>query len=229
MKISIIIPALNEAENLSVLIPYLKKHSSEKNIAEIIIADGNSEDETKNLFQSEPGVIFLKGNRGRAKQMNAGAKIATGAILYFLHADSYPPKNFDTQIITSIKKSEKPGCFRLKFDDNHHFLRISQWFTRWNFPICRGGDQSLFITKNLFEKMGGFNEAYSIYEDNEFTNRLYKSVGFTVLPGFVLTSARKYHKKGVYNLQFHFTIIHIKKLTGSSPDALYTYYKKHIS
>ncbi|WP_340199829.1 TIGR04283 family arsenosugar biosynthesis glycosyltransferase [Ascidiimonas sp. W6] len=228
MKISIIIPALNEADNLSVLIPYLIKNSNTGNIAEIIISDGDSSDGSSNLFQNVPGVVFLSSKQGRAIQMNHGAREASAEVLYFLHADSFPPKQFDIKILQKIQEGREAGCFRLKFDYKHPFLLISQWCTRWNFAICRGGDQSLFITKALFFKMNGFNENYTIYEDNEFTNRLYKERNFTVLPDYVKTSARKYRKLGVYKLQYHFAVIHFKKLTGASPDALYKYYKKHI-
>lgn len=229
MKISIVIPVLNEAENLSELIPYLLANSFPDNIAEIIISDGGSVDNTKDLFACNPKILFFSGLKGRAPQMNNGARLATGDILYFLHADSFPPTQFDTKILQAIRRNQDAGCFRLKFDDKHLFLRISQWFTRWNFPICRGGDQSLFITKELFNKMEGFNETYKIYEDNEFTKRLYKKGNFEVLQDYVLTSARKYRNLGVYKLQYHFAIIHLKKLLGASPETLHKYYRKHIA
>lgn len=228
MKISIVIPTLNEAHNLSVLIPYLRANSLKTSIAEIIISDGESEDNTHELFKEDKDIIFISGSRGRAQQMNRGAQIASGEIYYFLHADSFPPSGFDQKILGEIGLGHYAGCFRLKFDDAHPFLRISQWFSKWNFPICRGGDQSLFITKKQFEEMNGFNEAYTIYEDNEFTNRLYKKGNFIVIQDAILTSARKYHEIGVYRLQYHFAVIHLKKLLGASPEALYTYYTKHI-
>jgi rSAM/selenodomain-associated transferase 2 len=229
MKISVIIPTLNEAENLSVLIPHILKNSTEDQLVEIIISDGGSKDNTESLFNKTSKTLFLSGKRGRACQMNKGAEKATGEILYFLHADSFPPANFDSQIINAVEQGEEAGCFRLKFDYNHHFLRLSQWFTQWNFPIFRGGDQSLFITKALFTQMDGFNENYVIYEDNELTSRLYKQASFTVLSDYVLTSARKYRKIGVYKLQYHFSMIHLKKIMGASPQKLYEYYKKNIA
>ncbi|XLS28706.1 TIGR04283 family arsenosugar biosynthesis glycosyltransferase [Flavobacteriaceae bacterium M23B6Z8] len=228
MKISIIIPVLNEADNLSKLIPHLHENSLSKNIEEIIVSDGGSVDNSKEVIKKEQNVRFIIGPKGRALQMNKGARLAKGDILYFLHADSFPPAQFDKKILQAVSKKQEAGCFRLKFDDKHLLLRVSQWFTRWNFSICRGGDQSLFITKSLFEEMGGFNEDYTIYEDNEFTNRLYKKSSFIVLPEYVLTSARKYRNIGVFKLQYHFAVIHLKKIFGASPETLYSYYRKHI-
>ena len=81
--------------------------------------------------------------------MNAGAKAATGSILYFLHADSFPPKNFDQHIINEVEKGNSAGCFRLKFDSNHWWLRLASWLTQFRWRACRGGDQSQFITKKI--------------------------------------------------------------------------------
>jgi GT2 family glycosyltransferase len=170
----------------------------------------------------------MSSEKGKAKQMNLGARYAKGTILYFLHADTFPPAHFDTAITTAVEKDEKAGCFRLQFNSPSRFLLFFSWFTRFNIPLCRGGDQSLFITKNLFKKMGGFNDSYRIYEDNEFIGRLYRQASFTVLPLKVLTSARKYEVNGTWTLQYHFTVIHLKKFLGSPPEKLYAYYSKNI-
>lgn len=161
--------------------------------------------------------------------MNLGAKMANGSILYFLHADTYPPKNFDTHILHAVSNGKSAGCFRMKFDSQNWLLRVSAWFTRINHSMCRGGDQSLFITKALWHRSNGFNEAYIIYEDTEFIGRLYKLDGFKVLPQEVLTSARKYNKNGTIRLQYHFGMIHLIKLMGAGPERLYRYYQKNIT
>jgi hypothetical protein len=107
-------------------------------------------------------------------------------------------------------------------------LKASGWFSRINLKICRGGDQSLFVTKELWDISKGFNEAFIIYEDNEFIGRLYKLGNFKVLPQTVITSARKYNKNGTIKLQYHFGVIHLIKLLGASPERLYRYYQKNI-
>ena len=231
--ISIIIPVLNEVETIVDLLSHISESASEKNIAEILVVDGGSQDGTRDAItdfsdKSSLNIKCIPSERGRAKQMNMGASNALGSILYFLHADSFPPKNFDLDITSEIKQGNEAGCFRMKFDNKHPVLVISQWFTQFNFKFCRGGDQSLFITKELFNNLSGFNEDYTIYEDCEFTNRIYNATKFKVLPKYIVTSARKYSEKGTWKLQYHFTIIHLKKWSGASPDALYEYYKRHI-
>lgn len=226
-NISIIIPVYNEELHVERLLVHLKKNSSPQNIKEIIVVDGGSTDKTVQLAIKQ-NVTVLVSDKGRAKQMNHGAKNALGDILYFLHADTYPPKDFDKTIIHAFSQNQKAGCFRMKFDSGSKFLKFFAWFTRMNHKICRGGDQSLFICRDLFYKMKGYNEDYIIYEDGEFIDRLYKNTRFKILPQEVTTSARKYEQMGMLKLQYHFGIIHLKKGLGQSPEQLYHYYKRNI-
>ncbi|MBT8281218.1 MAG: glycosyltransferase family 2 protein, partial [Muriicola sp.] len=174
------------------------------------------------------GAIALTSPKGRASQMNKGARSAKGDILYFLHADSYPPEAYDRYIRNAILQYDTAGCFRLQFDSNSRFLDVFAWFSRFNFQICRGGDQSLFISKTQFDALGGFDERYRIYEDNEFIGRIYRESRFQVLPQKLKTSARKYRKNGLLRLQYHFARIHFLYYKGSQPEVLYAYYDKHI-
>jgi GT2 family glycosyltransferase len=156
--------------------------------------------------------------------MNAGAKVASGTIFYFLHCDSFPPKHFDLEIIEQVHKNKNAGCFRMKFNYSHAVLFVSQWFTRINHISCRGGDQSLFVTRELFDKIGGYDEKYIIYEDNEIIRRLYQKGRFTVIPKYLITSARRYKEKGVWRLQYHFTVIHLKRRLGHSVESMLDYH-----
>ena len=225
LSISIIIPVLNEEATISKLITAIKERSSPKNVKEIIVVDGGSIDNTLSEA-SKQGAIVLSSEKGRAKQMNFGAKSTRGDILYFLHADTIPPNNFDKSILVAISKNNLVGCFRMQFDSDSKLLRFFAWFSRFNHKICRGGDQSLFITKELFANLNGYNEEYVIYEDGEFVERLYNTTKFTILQDKVTTSARKYHQIGMIKLQYHFGMIHLKKSLGNSPEELYEYYKK---
>ena len=236
-KISIIIPVLNEADNITQLLNHLNDNTSPKNIAEIIIVDGGSSDGTQEKVKtyvtsndSNKGKIkLLNTSKGRAKQMNLGSKQATGGILYFLHADSFPPKNYDKHIIDEVKKGNKAGCFRLQFNSNHWWLRLASWLTQFSWRACRGGDQSQFITKKLFNEIGGYDESYVIYEDNILINELYSRKQFVVINKKIMTSARLYNKHGVWKLQYHFWTIYVKKWFGATADELCNYYKKHIA
>lgn len=232
--ISIIIPVINEADTIVSLLDYISKNSSLKNISEVIVVDGGSQDKTCQIVElytksSIVNIRLISSEKGRARQMNTGARSATGSILYFLHADSFPPNGFDKSIISEIKKGNTAGCFRMKFDNNHPLLKFSQWFTQFNIKLFRGGDQSLFIGSELFDQLEGYNEQYFIYEDCEFINRLYKEHSFTIIPDYILTSARKYDQIGTWKLQYHFAVIHLKNSFGVSAEKLHQYYERHIA
>ena len=250
-KISVIIPVLNEAETISELIEHLLTNSSKKNI-EIIVVDGGSTDGSQeivtNLVSSSDSqselyreadpetssglprhkIKLMASAKGRAKQMNLGAKHAKGSILYFLHADSFPPEHFDNHIIEQVEKGNLAGCFKMKFDSDHWWLKLAGWLTKFKWRACRGGDQSQFITKQLFKELNGFDEKFIIYEDNDLINKLYARNQFVVIQEWITTSARKYHANGIWKLQYHFWAIYVKKWFGASPEELHQYYLKKI-
>ena len=226
-KISIVIPVLNEEKCLAQVLRHLKSSTTTSQVLEIMCIDGGSSDRTVEIAKQE-GATVIFSQRGRAKQMNRGAQDAKGDILYFLHADTYPPKGIDNLILKAVAEENQAGCFRMKFDSKHPMLRFFGWLTRINHTLCRGGDQSLFIEKSVFENTKGFNEKYFIYEDTEFIQRLYAETKFKVLPNYVVTSARKYRDKGWFKVQFHFGMIHLKNYLGAGPEELYRYYQKNI-
>jgi len=231
-KISIIIPVLNEENDIGKLLIHLNENSSKSNISEIILVDGKSQDNTCALINYMQTIYtnieLLHSEKGRAKQMNLGAKSASGNILYFLHADSYPPQRFDELIISEVNKGNLAGCFRMQFDTNHWWLRLASWLTQFSWRACRGGDQSQFITRELFDDIGGYDENYIIYEDNILINELFERKQFVVINKKIRTSARLYKKHGVWKLQYYFWSIYVKKWFGASADDLYAYYKKYI-
>lgn len=227
-QISVIIPVLNEEEYIKKVLAAIECNATSDNIKEVLVVDGGSTDNTVKEAQSS-GATVTSSERGRATQMNLGATLATGELLYFLHVDTLPPKGFDSDIINAYLNGNEAGCFRLQFDSKHPVLRFFAWCTRINHKICRGGDQSLFISKKLFHKADGFNTSYTIYEDNEFIGRIYKLADFIIIPKTVKTSARRYAKKGVFTLQYHFGMVHLKHYLGAGPASLYDYYKEHIA
>ncbi len=231
-NISIIIPTLNEAVNIKGLLFHLVNNSSPKNIKEIIVVDCGSDDPTQTIVtefsHTNNKVKLLLSDKGRAKQMNLGAKNASGNILYFLHADSFPPRAYDQLILNEINKGNLAGCFKMKFDSNHWWLNFTGWLTKFNWRASRGGDQSQFITSDLFRDIGCYNEQFTIYEDNDLINKLYAKKQFVVIQEWLVTSARRYQNNGVWKLQYHFCIIYIKKWLGASAEDLYQYYLKHI-
>lgn len=227
--ISIIIPVFNEAANIGHLLHYLRQNSAGL-VKEIIVVDGGSTDSTPDLLRQDNTIKVLYSKKGRAKQMNTGARAAQGEILYFLHADSYPPQHFDRLIIeTTHKKSAQAGCFMLKFDTGHWWLRLMGRLTAVNHICCRGGDQSLFVNRTLFWSLGGFNERFIIYEDNDLIKKLYGVTKFGVIKKRLVTSARKYDQMGIWKLQWIYLQIYWKKRIGAGPEQLYEHYKRKIA
>lgn len=237
-SISIIIPIYNEVEHIANLLNHLKNKASKNYNLEIIVVDGGSTDQSKqavlnaqkDINNNTISVQYLLANKGRAKQMNVGAQHATADILYFLHADSYPPKKYDALIVDAVVNQKLAGCFKMKFDSKHPWLKLAGWLTQFSSKSCRGGDQSQFITKLLFDELGGYDETYIIYEDNDLISKLYAIKQFYVIQqSWIITSARCYDKHGVFKLQMHYWAIHLKKWLGASPEQLNNYYFKHVN
>lgn len=225
LKISIIIPTFNEEQIVEVQLKKLLSKIGNDN-AEVIVVDAGED----NTFQiaSQLNVKVIKSFKGRAIQMNNGVKQATGDILYFLHLDTNVPHNFLTAIRQSITENTSAGCFQMIFDDNHYLMQFYGWCTRLPFSFCRGGDQSLFITRTLFNKIGGFDESLNVMEDIEIIHRIKKNVKFQILKEKVTTSARKYNQNGRLRLQFIFGIIHLMYNLKFSNKRIVKFYKNMI-
>lgn len=224
---SIIIPTYNEADQIAKTIR--KTHAANgHHEMEIIVVDGGSTDETLAIAK-ECGAITIKSERkGRAAQMNKGASVAKGEVLYFLHADSMPPQGFTVQILDAYNKGAVSGCFRLAFDYDHWFLKANCWFTRFNVNAVRFGDQSLFVTKEVFQKVGGFREDLLMMEDQEIIHRIKKHGKFKVMDDVVITSARKYLDNGVYRMQGIFYRIWALYYLGYSQEQLLKLHRRLI-
>lgn len=226
VALSIIIPVLNEERALPRFIDTLIEHSSLHN--QYIFVDGGSTDSSCRIISEHPNCELIQSEKGRAKQMNRGVKQAKFPILYFLHVDSIPPKDYDQCIVNTIESGVKAGSFRLQFDAAHFLLTFFAYLSRFNLRICRGGDQSLFIRKELFLLLDGFNETYWICEDNEFIDRVYEKTNFSVLPNRIITSARRFEENGVIRLYIHHGVIQLMRCLGASPQSLANYYQTFI-
>ena len=138
MKLSIIIPCLNEAELLPALLSRIKITSTTN--YEIIVVDANSTDKTADIALEHNALLIQSSIARRSIQMDMGAKVATGDVLFFIHADSIPPQNFLEDIKTAFTTGYKFGCFRLKFMPSNGFLKFFEIFVGIPWLICRGGE-----------------------------------------------------------------------------------------
>ncbi len=223
MKISIIIPTYNEAENIGKIISYLLSVSQKNNI-EIIVADGGSTDNTVELAQEHGALGILSKIKGRAGQMNNGVEFATGDVLYFIHADSRPPLTYFNDIENAIAKGYNCGCYRSQFDSNNFMLKINAFFTRLNVLFCRGGDQTIFVTRALFEKVGPYKNEMLIMEDYDFLARIRKHGKFILFNKATIFSARKYDENSWLKVQkANLKIVRMYKKGKSQQEMLETY------
>ena len=221
--ISVVIPTYKESKTIQKLIRHLEASTTTTRVAEIIIAD--SGDSNALVLAEKSKVVVIRAKKQRAAAMNAGANIAKGSILYFLHADTYPPKGWDQNVLDATGEDIVGGCFRLRFDDKHWFMRASGRMTRLSWGWLRFGDQSLFVQKDTFFKIGGFDESMSILEDLEIVSRIKQTGRFVVLPQTVTTSAIKFQKYGRYRLQAIYIYINLLYHAGASQDYLLKTYQ----
>lgn len=226
--VSIIIPAYNEEAGIGALLAYLRRTTADEPDLEIIVSDGGSTDGTRTRARRTGAVVVRSPRKGRAAQLNYGARQASGDILYFLHADSYPPPGFLVDLRRARQQGYGSGCYRLAFDHGHWFLSFSAWCTRMPLLLVRFGDQSLFVQRALFARVGGYQEALLVMEDQEIVRRLQAHGPFQVLPRAVTTSARKYLANGVLRLQVIFTLITGLYWLGVSQPHLVGLYRRLI-
>jgi len=228
MTVSIIIPTYNEAENIGSLLDFLLINGDE-NLMEIIVSDGGSTDTTFEAAKKTGVKTVLSPKKGRAAQMNYGASMAKGDLLYFVHADSKPPKTYLTDIIHSIASGFDLGRFLSAYDSKSWLLKINSLLSRLDTFAGMGGDQTVFITHQLFKETGGFNAEMKIMEEFEFCARARKKGKYKIIPKAVLVSARKYESNGWLSVQkANYKIVRMY-LKGASQEEMANKYKQMLN
>jgi len=223
MTISIIIPSYNEVELIGTLVRNLKGLSNEA-VIDLIVSDGGSEDGTIETAKAAGAQVVVSPRQGRSAQMNHGASFAKGDVLYFIHADCVPPDSFVADIQQAVKEGYDLGRYRTKFNSSKNILKLNAWFTRFDMFMCMGGDQTLFIRRQLFEFYAGFNEKMQIMEEFEFCARVRKTGRYKILPGTALISARKYDSNSWLQVQLaNSNVVNMYKRGASQQEMLDTY------
>ncbi|MGB3802134.1 MAG: glycosyltransferase family 2 protein [Lewinella sp.] len=203
MRLQIIIPVINEADQLRRLLPYLLDELNGR--GSITVADGGSNDDTAEVVQRAGRVHYLPCNQpGRSRQMNEAAALYDHPddVYYFVHADTRPPRGFFTDIRRSIADGAPMGCYRFRFDSPSPLLAINAFFTRFAGLACRGGDQSLFVGRTAWEQLGGYDADMDIMEDYDIIQRAWEEeIPFRVIPRSIMVSARKYRANSWVKVQ----------------------------
>ena len=212
--ISIIIPTLNEQENISSCLGRIPENSS----VEVIVVDGGSTDRTTETALS-CGARVIDAPAGRAGQMNTGAEAASGELLLFLHADTLLPSQFGTLVHSTLEQpGVAAGAFRLRIDSPSRLLRLIEktaYFRshRLQMPY---GDQAIFICASLFHKLGGFPK-FPIMEDFELMRLARRYGRIITLHEPVLTSARRWSSHGFWRTTLLNQLAALAYLAGVSP------------
>lgn len=216
MKYSVIIPVWNEEHNITDCVNSIRILNPE---AEIIVADGHSTDGTL-IIASANGVRTCLSQRGRGPQCNAGATIARGDILIFLHVDTKLPDNAFTLLEEAFKDPKTQfGVFKLAFDVRHWFLDTLPWLVRPNLPFIRFGDQCFVIRRSFFQSLGGFPEL-SLYEDVALARKASHYTRTRIFPSAVTTSARRFIQNGAIRQFFHDGVSLFRYFIGTNPEKL---------
>jgi len=222
-RISIIIPTLNEENNLDNLLSSLQAYQS----VEIIVADGGSTDQTVDIARNHT-VQVVTSPASRGLQQNKGAKTASGNILVFLHCDTMLPDNFPDLVGTVLNQTgTAAGAFRLKINADDSSYRYIEWGVnvRTRFLGLPYGDQVLFVKKNIFEQAGGFPNL-PILEDLVLVRRLKRLGRIRISTASVITSARRWKRLGVLRTTLINQVILAGYLFGIKPETLARLYYK---
>lgn len=228
VKVSIIIPTLNEEDYIRSLVCFLSNHADSDDF-EVIVVDGGSTDHTLNVIADFEEVRILHSDvASRPVQMNLGARHASHDLLYFVHADVRLPHSFYHDLKAAVKHYDIGG-YRYRFDSTNWLLRFNAFFTRFPMMWCRGGDQTLFIKRTLFEQLNGFDEYFTVMEDFDLIKRAKKLTPFCIIPKNVIVSARKYHHNNYLKVQLTNLKAFRMFKNGEHPEKIRQFYKKTLN
>lgn len=223
MHLSIIIPTLNEGENIAKTLAPLQVLRARG--AEVIVIDGGSRDATCDIAVPLCDHVISGAQPGRAAQMNQGAAHATGDVLWFLHADTKPPPNADHVIIDHISRGGTWGRFDVAISGHHVMLNIIAWFMnhRSRLTGIATGDQGLFMTRKSFDAVGGFPDQ-PLMEDVEISKRLKRIAAPIALRERVVTAGRRWEKHGVWRTIFLMWQLRLRYFLGANPVDIHAAY-----
>ena len=207
--LSIIIPVLNEEQALPSTLDRLSEQASHE---QVIIVDGGSTDNTESICRNYPHMGYIKSDKGRARQMNTGARHANGDDLLFLHADTVLPEDALRDIHISLNvNGHLAGGFAHSFGSDDWRLRLISFLDNHRCQQTKiiYGDQAMFVKRSLFDKLGGFPDV-AIMEDICFCEGLVKHCTPVILEAPVITDPRKFVKMGIWRSLLRVITIQIR-------------------
>ena len=223
-SISVIIPAINEADSLPITVGHLRRNSS---IREIIIVDGGSTDRTPEIAE-QLGCRLLASKPGRGGQMRAGAAAATGDVILLLHADTWLPPHATRAMLDCLRdRAVVAGGFWKEFRESPLLLLGSKWKCAIRLWIGRriAGDQGMFIRRDILERIGGIPDM-ALMEEFALSSRLRREGRLALADAVVLTSARRFQKLGVIRTYLRMWWVTTLYRWGKSPAELRKLYEK---
>ncbi len=223
MWLSVVIPVLDEARHLAILLPELATTCPG---AEVIVADGGSADGSVELAARTAGVRVVASDRGRARQMNAGAVAARGDALLFLHADTrLPPGAAEAVLDALADPAVAYGRFDVRFDSLRPAFRLIARLMNARSRltgICTG-DQAIFVRRATFAALGGYADI-ALMEDVDLSRRLKRAGRLAALRLRVTTSGRKWERDGVARTIVLMWALRFLYACGARPDRLHRWY-----
>lgn len=224
--LSIIIPVFHESDRINGIITQVFDRA-EDGMPQVIVVDGDPQGSTINAIEDEQVTKIISG-KGRARQMNSGASLANGDVLLFLHADTLLPKDALAMITAAMSVDRfVAGAFDLGIDTSRRIFRITEKyvFLRTRLTRIPFGDQAIFIRREYFKKIGGY-EDIPLMEDVEIMARIRKRGDrICIIPSKVLTSPRRWEREGILFSTFRNWTLQMLYALGVPAEQLQKYYQ----